>query len=89
MKDLIFCVYDRLSGRYGNVFSSPTRATAEQQFKNLFQKQPEAQKDFDLCVFGSFEIGTGQGSFHPLERVEISLDSVKSEIPINEIEKKM
>lgn len=86
MHDTIYIIFDRLSGRYGNVFSSASDATAERQFKSLF-KDGKGMSDFDLCKVASFDLTTGVvDTFGSVTRIEISKDS---EVPIDSINNKL
>lgn len=69
MKDNIYCIYDRLSLRYGSVFSSPSDATASRQFYAMFQQSGQPIDDYELCACGTVEIATGIMSFKGTERV--------------------
>lgn len=84
MHDTIYIIYDRLSCRYGNVFSSASDATAERQFKSLF-KDGKGMSDFDLCKVANFDLTTGiVDTFGSVTRIEITKES---EVPIDAINK--
>lgn len=85
MKDNVYCLYDRLSNRYVNVFSSATDATAKLQFEQLFKQSPEMQAHYDLCRIGSFSIESGELTTTKLLRIDI--DPPPSGATINAIEK--
>lgn len=87
MKDNIYCIYDRLSGRYGSVFSSPTHATASIQFSNLFKQSPDDKKNFDLCCIAQIAISTGETTTQALQRIDTTPEP--STTPIHDIEKSL
>lgn len=73
MVDNVYCIYDRLSNRYGSVFSSPSHATASRQFKSMFQgSQGVKESDYDLCHCGNLDISTGALHNVPTSRVNVS-----------------
>lgn len=83
MTDNIYCVYDRLSIRYGSVFSSPTDATASRQFVSMFNQTPEVINDYELCAIGRLDIATGKMTSLDLVRIDYmeyaKLPRIKSE----------
>lgn len=90
MKDSVYCIYDRLSNRYGSVFSSPTDATASRQFLQMFKgadgKISSTFNDYDLCFVGTLSIETGELTSTTIARVIVQ-DYIQEIIPIATIEK--
>lgn len=61
MKNLVFCIYNNLSNRYGDVFMSPTVGMAQKQV-SILAKNPNSGfelKENELCEIGNFDIETG------------------------------
>lgn len=90
MIDNIYCIYDRLSNRYGSVFSSPSHATASRQYKAMFAGSNFNENDYELCHVGNIEISTGKTHTQDCVRVDVA-DFTTSNVVLDtekELEKK-
>lgn len=88
MKDKVYCLYDRLSNRYGSVFSSPTDATAIRSAQIQFKQMNIKADEFDLCCVGEIDLTSGvMTSFEQVVRIDVPV--AESSVPIANIEKQM
>lgn len=72
MSDFVYVIYNRLSRRYGSVFSSATNATAIRYFLEYLKRFEDNPDDYELCSFGRFDIETGNLINLPLVRVDMN-----------------
>ncbi|QCS37165.1 hypothetical protein [Tortoise microvirus 62] len=83
MKNALYCLYNMLSTRYGDVVCFPTDAYAVQRLHE--DLKPEALKEIELCKIGYIDISTGIAEVHPPIRIPLIVD--ESVIPIDNLEK--
>ena len=59
MKNNLYCVYNELSARYGDVVCYPTDGFALARLSQTFQMQHADLKEFTVCRVGTIDIETG------------------------------
>lgn len=69
---IVYSVFDRVSGLYGNLNQAPNTESAKRNIKLSFMRDPmlEASKDdYNLVVFGSFD--ERSGDFLPFDHPDV------------------
>ncbi|QCS36970.1 hypothetical protein [Tortoise microvirus 36] len=83
MKNALYCLYNTLSTRYGDVVCFPSDAFAIQRIRENLK--PEMLKEIELCKIGYIDIDTGIAEVHPPIRLSLAVDDTG--IPIDNLEK--
>lgn len=79
MQNNLYSVYNRLSLRYGDVFASPTDATASREFSTRLNSSPHLiADDYEVCRVGSIDIDSGRVIVEDPVRIHIAFsDGIK------------
>lgn len=59
MKVLLFSVYDKVTGAYGEVFACPNVGTAVRRFNYVLKNANMVAEDCDLYKLGTYDLNTG------------------------------
>ncbi|QCS37199.1 hypothetical protein [Tortoise microvirus 67] len=74
MNNQVYCIYNRLSQRYGDVCCFPTDAYAVNFIRNQTgEKFDEYVKECELCNIGVIDITSGVATFRSPVRVDWNL----------------
>lgn len=68
MKVLLFSVYDKITGTFGEVFAAPNVGTAVRRFNYVLKNASECAGDCDLYKLASYD--WNQGTIKGLDKPE-------------------
>lgn len=82
MKNNIYCLYNTLSKRYGDVFAYPSDGMAEKRTRQYIASTQQDLNEFELCRIGSIDLESGINT--PCGTIRIAWSEVQPKLPTKE-----